>query len=83
MRTSDEGRNYTLHFFIGQHRHRQVMQDRYAGRLTRRQAAKGTVEKTQNRAGATPLFRLSAAQVNRGSLPPSVTGDCAALFFPR
>ena len=58
-----------LHFFIGQHRHRPKVQDRYAGRLTRRQAAKGTVEKTQNQAGATPLFRLSAAQVNPGVAP--------------
>ncbi len=30
---------------------------------------KDTVEKTPNRAGATPLFRLSAAQVNRGVAP--------------
>jgi pilus assembly protein CpaF len=33
-------------------------------------SGKVTVEKTRNRAGATPLFRPSAAQVNRGSLPP-------------
>ena len=30
---------------------------------------KDAVEKTPNRAGATPLFRLSAAQVNRGVAP--------------
>ena len=31
--------------------------------------AKVTVEKTPNRAGATPLFRLSAAQKVRGVAP--------------
>ena len=30
---------------------------------------KHAMEKTQNRAGATPLFRLSAAHVNRGVAP--------------
>ena len=30
---------------------------------------KHATEKTQNRAGATPFFRLSAAQVNRGVAP--------------
>ena len=30
---------------------------------------KDAVEKKPNRAGATPLFRLSAAQVNRGVAP--------------
>jgi len=42
--------------------------------------SKATVEKTQNRAGATPLFRLSAAQANRGSLPPFGTDDVPAFF---
>jgi len=69
MRTSDEGRNYTLHFFIGQHRHRPKAQDRYAGRLTRRQAAKGTVETTQNRAGATPLCAAFSRPKGRGVAP--------------
>jgi len=69
MGTSDEGRNYTLHFFIGQYRHRPVTQGCYARTLTRGQAAKAVVEKTPNRAGATPLFRLSAAQVNCGVAP--------------
>lgn len=69
MKASDEGRNNLLHFFIGQYRHRPVMQGAYAGRLARRQAAKDTVEKTPSRAGATPLFRLSAAQLSHGVAP--------------
>jgi hypothetical protein len=43
--------------------------------------AKVTVEKTLKRAGATPLFRLSAAQKVRGSLPPCGTVNRAGCFF--
>lgn len=65
-KTSDEGRNYTLHLFICQHRHRSVFEVTYGKTPTAAQSAKDTVEKTLNRAGSTPLFRLSAAQVNSG-----------------
>jgi len=41
---------------------------------------KATVEKTHNRAGATPLFRLSAAQAGRGSLPPFGTDGVPRVF---
>ena len=41
------------------------------------QSAKSAVEKMSNWAGATPLFRLSAAQDFVGSLPPSGTNFCA------
>jgi hypothetical protein len=37
--------------------------------------------KEQNRAGATPLFRLSAAQKVRGSLPPCCTLIACCFFF--
>ena len=43
--------------------------------------AKVTVEKTPNRAGATPLFRLSAAQKVRGVAPALHAGRVP--FFPR
>src|SRR5258708_27364374 len=42
--------------------------------------ARVTVEKTPKRAGATPLFRLSAAQ-KVGSLPPCGTVNRAGRFF--
>jgi hypothetical protein len=42
---------------------------------------KVTVEKKPKRAGATPLFRLSAAQKVRGSLPPCGTVNRAGCFF--
>src|SRR5271167_2759743 len=82
MKTSDEGRNYTVHFFICRYRHRPAMQDRHAGRLTRGQTAKHTVEKTRNRAGAPPLFRLSAAQKVRGGAP-ACPEPLGAVFFSR
>jgi hypothetical protein len=48
---------------------------------TKSRKAKVTVEKTLNRAGATPLFRPSAAQMLVGSLPPSGTVYRAPCFF--
>jgi hypothetical protein len=42
---------------------------------------KGVVDKTLNRAGATPLFRLSAAQVNRG-VAPARPEQLGAVFCP-
>jgi hypothetical protein len=45
--------------------------------------ARVTAEKTPKRAGATPLFRLSAAQKVRGSLPPLQHGNSCCDFFPR
>ena len=45
---------------------------------------KPAAEKTPNRAGATPLFRRSAAQkVFLWSLPPYGTAIGACVFFPR
>src|SRR5216684_6505847 len=43
--------------------------------------AKVTVEKTPKRAGATPLFRLSAAQKVRGVAPALRHGKLCRLFF--
>jgi hypothetical protein len=82
MRTGDEGRNYILHLFICQHRHRAGFEVTYGKTPTTAQPTKPTVEKIRNRAGATPLFRLSAAQKVLGSLPltPSSSGPC---FFHR
>jgi hypothetical protein len=45
--------------------------------------AKVTVEKTPKRAGATPLFRLSAAQKVPGVAPALRHGKSCRLFFPR
>jgi hypothetical protein len=44
---------------------------------------KVTVEKTLNRAGATPLFRLSAAQKVRGVAPALRHGRSCPPVFPR
>ena len=44
---------------------------------------KVTVEKTPNRAGATPLFRLSAAQKVRGVASALRHGKSCQPFFPR
>jgi hypothetical protein len=43
---------------------------------------KGAVDKTSNWAGATPLFRLPAAQVNRG-VAPARRACCVTVFSPR
>ena len=45
--------------------------------------ARVTVEKTPKRAGATPLIRPLAAQVNRGVAPALRHGPSCLLFFPR
>jgi hypothetical protein len=51
-------------------------------RTAEMRTAKGAVEKTRNRAGATPPFgSLSRPNGFVGSLPPSGTSDCAACFF--
>ena len=44
---------------------------------------KVTVEKKPKRAGATPLFRLSAAQKVRRVAPALRHGKSCRLFFPR
>ena len=69
------------HFLIQHCRHRLSPEGGCAGAFTARRGAKPTVEKTLNRAGATPLFRLSAAHNFVGSLPPCGTDDCAECFF--
>jgi hypothetical protein len=81
MRTGDEGRNYILHLFICQHRHRAGFEVTYGKTPTTAQPTKPTVEKTRNRAGATPLFRLSAAQKVRG-VAPARPEQLGAVFFP-
>ena len=80
MRTGEEGRNYILHLFICQHRHRTGFEVPYGKTPTTAQPTKPTVEKTRNRAGATPLFRLSAAQKVRG-IAPARHGILVAVFF--
>ncbi len=50
MKTSDDGRNYTMHFFICQHRHRPAFEVTYGKTPTAAQSAKDTVEQTRNRA---------------------------------
>ena len=45
--------------------------------------AKVTVEKTPKRAGATPLFRPSAAQKVRGAAPALRHIRPCRVFFPR
>jgi hypothetical protein len=45
--------------------------------------ARITVEKTPNRAGATPLFRLRAAQKVFGVAPTLRHGKACQVFFPR
>jgi hypothetical protein len=50
------------------------------GRNTKFDEMKVTGKKMSNRAGATPLFRLSAAQKYVGSLPPWGTANRACFF---
>jgi len=83
MRTGDEGRNYILHLFICQHRHRAAFEVTYGEIHKAAQPAKEAVEETSNRAGATPLFRLSAAQVNRGVAPALRRSGCATCLVRR
>jgi len=45
--------------------------------------AKVTAEKTLKRAGATPLFRLSAAQKVRGVAPALRHAESCRVFFPQ
>ena len=45
--------------------------------------AKVTAEKTPKRAGATPLFRLSAAQKVRGVAPALRHAESCRVFFPQ
>ena len=53
------------------------------GRNTNSEEARVTVEKMLNRAGATPLFRLSAAQKVRGIAPALGHAESCRVFFPR
>ena len=53
------------------------------GRNTNSEEAKVTVDKMSNRAGATPLFRLSAAQKVRGVAPALRHAESCRVFFPR
>jgi hypothetical protein len=50
---------------------------------TSRVKAKFTAEKTLKRAGATPLFRLSAAQKVRGVAPALRHAESCRVFFPQ
>src|SRR5438445_8585845 len=65
----EEDRNDVLHLFLHHFLHPGCSEvfDRESNRNAARR--KDAVEKTPNRAGATPLFRPSAAQVNRGVAP--------------
>jgi hypothetical protein len=53
------------------------------GRNTNSEEARVTLEKMSNRAGATPLFRLAAAQKVRGVAPALRHAESCLLFFPR
>src|SRR6266852_3530093 len=80
---SEEGKNYALHFLklhFFTRKKSEVLGNR---RNTKQGKAKVTVEKTSNRAGATPLFRLSAAQKVRGVAPALRHGKSCRPFFPR
>lgn len=63
-------KNYHLYFFLHPRRHHRSPEIAAGTASAVAPPAKPTVEKSLNRAGATPLFGFSAAQVNRGSLPP-------------
>ena len=53
------------------------------GRNKNSEEARVTVEKMSNRAGATPLFRLSAAQKVRGVAPALRHVESCRCFFPQ
>jgi len=69
VRQGEEGRNDALHFFpchfFTLWRSEVLVRQRNGNAAKRKDA----VDKTSNRAGATPLFRLSAAQKVRGVAP--------------
>lgn len=64
-------KNYHLYLFLLPRRHHRSSEIAASTVPAVAPPAKPTVKKSLNRAGATPLFGFSAAQVNRGSLPPS------------
>jgi hypothetical protein len=68
-RKGEEGKRCALQLRLLQFPHpvaQQVLFEERDGNAAKKTDA---VEKTPNRAGATPLFRLSAAQVNPGVAP--------------
>jgi hypothetical protein len=81
METPNVGRNYPERLLIRHDRHRLPAEPDRAGTFTRRHGAKPTVEKTLNRAGATPLFGRSAAQKFRGIAPALAAHVIRAAWF--
>lgn len=69
-KTGADCKNYYLYLFLHPRRHHRSSEIAASTAPAVAPPAKPTVEKSLNRAGATPLFGFSAAQVNRGSLPP-------------
>lgn len=70
MKLGADCKNYHLYFLLLPRRHHRSSEIAASTAPVVASPAKPTVEKSLNRAGATPLFGFSAAQVNRGSLPP-------------
>ena len=70
MKLGADCKNYHVYLFLLPRRHRRRSEMAASTAPAVAPPAKPTVEKSLNRAGATPLFGFSAAQVNRGSLPP-------------
>jgi len=76
-KTSDECKNYTLHFFICQHRHPAVFEVTHGKTPATVPAAKPTEEKTRKRAGATPLCAAFSRPIEpwgRSRLPRAARG---------
>src|SRR5216684_6545463 len=75
----------TTHFSFVFYKFFSLWREQFLGSVGDREAmqTKVTVEKTPKRAGATPLFRLSAAQKVFGVAPALRHGESCRLFFPR
>ena len=80
-KTGDECRNYMLHFFICQHRHRAAFEVTYGQTPATTPRAKPTEEKTRNQAGATPLCAAFSRPKCRG-VAPACPERLGAVFFP-
>ena len=81
-RSGDECKNYIPHFFPRQHRHPAAFEVTYGETPTAAESAKDTVEKTRNRAGATPLcaaFSRPNAPWGRSRPRPTTSGPCFSL----
>ena len=70
MKLGADCKNCHLYLFLLPRRHHRSSEISGGNTLAVAAHAKRTAKKSLNRAGATPLFGFSAAQVNRGSLPP-------------